>query len=629
MALIAPDYALTAIATDVKAMDSLGYYLGQFLTYIDTNDRVRVMKSLDDGITWTPLGDGYVNNAGPGSPITGSGCLMTCAQTFNQVTVMTWDSAGGAAEWKYVGNGNWVPYSESGMSGFTSVSRALNIDGQSYYMQGNGIFGPQFRYTASLSSTPFTYLGNTFFSILWGDAAAAGGGSASGHEIIQLLAPAIAVVTTSFDPSLGESGEQVAQIQTYYTPPNPTHIPPLSGNTTVNFLGSLTDNWVGYGDQSHFYEGILSYPGSVGGVSSGTHQFLVGHSGTNYGNHAVFSSDGTSDVQIADRGLRHPHQIALSCQIDGTPFCFFVDASSQFGSTYAGSSSLQPDSAGVSSTFGRAKSYGTGPIMTQGWTAPIQSGSLSVVLLGTGTPGTLYTMHDPKPTDQNLPTNVFLLSEVTDDEIYRPSSSKTKIAKYDINLLRQACADTSTIPNPDNSPGSSPILRELLEMSGLTYSVVREMANDGQASGHQGGNAVDITGDFNALTKWAYAFAGLFAAAMWVNPDPNQESLYIWDGAIADLSVFPAGFETGLTAKMHLATSIGRLSRAFSDPFILAAMGVGPAQVTGTGAVVGQFDLGLFGDRYVYVNPDRLLSANTIPGTKVDNDPNAQRVDFW
>lgn len=652
-------YELVSVFTDIQRMDSLGNWHNQYLCYIDVNNNVRVSQSLDDGQTWIPIGSGYVTYEGGGSVTVGpnSGCTwnpssISLGDALPGGMVTVWDGAAVVDYQYYVSEDVWIPVVTGGISSGT-VSRSFALDFNTWYVEAQQLSGQAYIYAAITSTYPTTtFAGINYIPRTWGAASAADGNSQAFRRCIQRLGPAgtgYGVFTTSFDPSLGELGEAPGTVRVTYIPPDPPlH---LHGQTIVNvdFLNTGA-TWIGLGDSNAHYMGFVSADNFFGGVSTGHHSFT--ENDINYSNRAVFEQQyfvGSTNLaefgtpQVADRGLIPPHQVALTGFVQGTPVCFFIDSNNLYGSTVSGTSSNLPDSSGFVTSFGRAKIYGTSSAPTMGWMNNQQDSTLTVTLL---VGNQFYSFHDPTPFDQQLPTNVFKLSEITDSEIYVPKKaalpasqlalglirSDSTFSSYNISELRSAIAQPGSIDNPNGSSGCSPILRMLLKMSGLQFSIDRELANDGQTYGHQGGNALDISASdqqgFEDLAAWADAFASLFSSAVWVNPDSTQASLYIWDGAVADPSVFPTGFETGLTTRMHLSSSFGRLSKGFSDPFVLAAMGVGPGQVSGT-TITAQFDLGQFGDRYVYVNPDHLLSATRKPGTRVRDDENFHRVDFW
>jgi hypothetical protein len=115
-------------------------------------------------------------------------------------------------------------------------------------------------------------------------------------------------------------------------------------------------------------------------------------------------------------------------------------------------------------------------------------------------------------------------------------------------------------------------LTELFTQSGLDYVVSAGVYQDGQSLGHQGSNAVDLSGtavQLRGLIAFARTIPAMFACVAYQNPDDLAASLFIWDGVIIDdlTTVTGAtGFIAECATHIHVASSNERMLRALGSP---------------------------------------------------------------
>lgn len=170
-------------------------------------------------------------------------------------------------------------------------------------------------------------------------------------------------------------------------------------------------------------------------------------------------------------------------------------------------------------------------------------------------------------------------------------------AAFDFAVLRVACMNPNVLPNPAHSTGCSPLLRELLQQIGLAYQVTREVFDDGNAAGHLGGNALDITStDLADLARVFRQVPDLFETCAYQSEYP-AESLFILAGTLVDAGALPGLVDAG-GASLHLSSSLPRLLIALHGTAIAAL----PA------AVAGQFSSR---DVYAVRQPVSLTGAAT------------------
>ncbi len=134
--------------------------------------------------------------------------------------------------------------------------------------------------------------------------------------------------------------------------------------------------------------------------------------------------------------------------------------------------------------------------------------------------------------------------------------------QFDLARLARAAKGADVLPNPADSPGCSPILRELLQQSGLAHGIDCELAHDSELVGHQGGNALDVTGskaELNAVIDLCVRLAPLFALVAYATTDR-----VIYDGRLtfapADSDL--AEFARRCTGHVHIASTARRLALA-------------------------------------------------------------------
>lgn len=149
-------------------------------------------------------------------------------------------------------------------------------------------------------------------------------------------------------------------------------------------------------------------------------------------------------------------------------------------------------------------------------------------------------------------------------------------AAFDFDVLRIACTNPNVLPNPGHSAGCSPLLRELLQQTGLEHKLLREVFDDGNEAGHLGGNAIDITAvDPAAVARLFRQVPQLFETFAYQSEYPS-ESLYILAGSLTSMAALPGLVDTsGVT--LHLSSSLPRLLAALhaGAPAALVAAATG------------------------------------------------------
>lgn len=455
--------------------------------------------------------------------------------------------------------------------------------------------------------------------------------------------------------------------------PNDPHSPEVLTATRTR----ISDyNWVGL--NSRTLSGYVNFYDFAGFGTGGITAFIVPDSRTQYTRGTYFDGfDGMRSTVIADRGFNGPHQTVTGANIDGTLCAMWVDSNGLIGTvindlTGAGAT----DSAGTSTPFGKGKIYGNQPTITwdsRSFAASTQTTSFTGFLLGKSStaqstaPYTLYRVHDPDVLNRPHASNTELYSQTTsitqatsstpDPFATNPNSNAVGTVSFTsagpsfgIPFLMEACTNTSLVPNPNNSPGCSPVLRELLVESGVAFSVTREMANDGDPNGHQGGNALDLAGpssptvltgtsvsdeayqEMAEICSFLRQIPALFATVIHYDPVTPQASLFIWDGKIVTASQFggtSAQIVKDAMSNIHISSSTARLLKGFQDPKVIAALGLSSAYTDPTtgqttdNALTDPFT----SDRYVYVNGDGYVGSDTT-GLAAEKQP-SYVVNFW
>lgn len=160
------------------------------------------------------------------------------------------------------------------------------------------------------------------------------------------------------------------------------------------------------------------------------------------------------------------------------------------------------------------------------------------------------------------------------------------LANYDVDYLLRG-ATGQPIANPANSPGCTPILRAIIDQTGMPYGIGRELSNDGESYGHQGGNAIDVIaaststdehGALAALCVLLQQVPELFATVIHYDPDYPANDLYIHDGQVTDNSAFGGTNSITVTealGRIHISSSLGRLTSALTRPTVQAVLAPG------------------------------------------------------
>lgn len=478
----------------------------------------------------------------------------------------------------------------------------------------------------------------------------------------------LTVSYTSLDVT-GWQGPAPVKLSNFHTGPSPSN--PL---VTVALWDSVTYNQSPYwpGLVSSSFSGYVSSTNFGGAGTGGNTAFIFSASAVANLRGNYFTGYPDSTVYAADRGLVATHKTAFQCTVDGTTVCFFVDRNGLLGSTYDTGNLASVDSSGTLTPFARARIYGnnTNTWGSLSWGDASQTGSLTVFMLTNNsgeTAHTLYRLSDPAPLVRTHSNNTQLLSQLTTvttgtgttvDPFAITTNSNaigtvrvtSQPATYGTDLLIQACTQDGLVPNPNKSPGCTPILRELMNQSGVPYSVVLELANDGDPNGHEGGNAIDFAGpststvltgasvndaalqELAAIGTFIRAVPSLFAMAIHYDPITPSNSVYIWDGKLTNAAQFggiTAQIVTDSTSVIHVSSSKARLLAALQSPVIQAALGVGPPVTnTTTGQTTSEQVPDYFNsDRYVYVNDDGYIGTTT-QGLAAEKEP-AQTINFW
>ena len=534
-------------------------------------------------------------------------------------------------------------------------------------------------------------------------------GAAGGPHVNAFLGPVNyggqpgigALVADNYDASLGYGGNVPCVIQ---TPQIQQDLPTTVGGTFPpprlvipgpKFIPKRNDPELGLVDTPFFpatygpgvayrsFQTFTDFSGSSGGATTFSYYagttFLTSrgsfHPGyTLAGSYAIEKGD----PEVWDQGLFGPESVVTSSLYNGRVFIWGIDragviGSNYLGSTISGGAEIQND--GTRTRFGKCRLVGTTGYSISGSFAPpimplvgetASLGFWGPIYNGQPNTGCIYWLTDSQPKARDTFGRIVPLDKAPADpplifsqvDIPLPptttplgvSSSNNTLPHFNVQQLQAACSDPNLLPNPNHSEGCSPVLRAIFEMSGLPYAVIREVSNDQQESGHQGGNAIDITGPTPPLTGDSISISDvadqemvelcvfiksvpeLFAVAVRVNEENDSESLYVLDGKIVTKSAFGTRLKKDTTNYIHVASSGSRIRAALSDPGVQAAIGAGPATASLVGGKVvirNVFQLGQFGYRYVYVNQDQLVNTGKgVQGLNVSKD-NPKIVHFW
>lgn len=616
----------TAVLTDIKSSTLNAFaYLGStmYFGYINTSDHAVVYSSGNNGVTW-----GLAWDFGSASSVN-----VTASLDGHIVSTVTNIGATQTAVYREGSQVLLTSFAASS-SGAVTLWPAIIFLG-SDFSAGSGKIG--FADGGFLDATNSGACGPV--------SAVLGYGVDAGTYNV--------VADTFFDSGVG------------WGQPNAVIFGGLTGGFT--FTPTPQPDWPGLNSSS--YSGFLSYRNFAGVGGGGGHSFSTSVENTRG---VFFAGYPGGSVLVADRGMAAPHRTAFTCLLDGTEVCFFIDRYGLFGSTINNGVLQSVDASGTLSPFDKAKIYGntSDTWSSHSYGVANQSGSLTVftVTANSGAPSqSLHRLSDPDPLTRSHAKNTQLLSQLTtvrtlsgdlvDPFAITPTSNALgqvrlagTIPKYGTDLLIQGCTEDGVVPNPNHSPGCSPVLRELMTQSGVPYSVVREMANDGDPNGHEGGNAIDVAGpststvlagasvtdsayqEMAEITGFLRAVPSLFASVIHYDPITPTNSLFIWDGQLTTAGQFGgvnAQIVKDSISNIHISSSRSRLLANLNTAVIRAALGTGPAFTdTTTGADIGAVVPDLFGtDRYVYVNDDGYVGSAT-EGLAVKKEP-AQTVNFW
>jgi hypothetical protein len=628
-----------------------------WFVYINTEDQAVAYRSTNQGKTWT-----FVHRFGTQMWITASAHLTLVYTDGMTVTSYPYPEVG-------LSEGD-RGFFDSSFAGMTAYAELGAVATGSYLVALSSKAGTV-RWVPpkelNIDAPPAGMI--PIFGVLGEDAAGVSG------QVSQ--APPLNLLTAGYQDAAnawaGRSAYRVTNVTVQPSNPNDPHSPPI---TTLQ--GGMLPNWVGTNSKS--LSGFLNFT-DFSGFSTG------GASGIAFDNSDRFkrglyfpgyttASDGNT-LYRGDRGLVGPHTTAFGATINNYQVGFFVDSRGLFGSAIDDSVDATADSSGAVSLFSPVKIYGnTGMTFSNLSWGPGSStdvsgtGSLIVFVLAqpatSGAPATIYRFEDPDPFDRPRPANTELISQTSSINQGLPSTrdpfaisdqsnalgtartTSTK-ASYGISFLIDACTDTAILPNPNGSSGCSPILRELLNESGVAYSVVREVANDGDPNSHQGGNALDLAGPDSpvvlvgqSVTAQAYQQMGeivaflsqvpeLFACVIHLDPISPDNSLFIWDGQIVTSAQFGgdnAQMVQDSISNIHISSSKARLLRGFNNPKVVAALGLSNPYTDPSGNTTSQQDVDPFtADRYVYVNDDGYVGSQTT-GLAAEKQP-AYIVNFW
>lgn len=379
-------------------------------------------------------------------------------------------------------------------------------------------------------------------------------------------------------------------------------------------------------------------------------------------------------IEVCDLGIARQASCVAVANVQNRPTAFWVTGTGLLASTWRGANKdLTPDGEGTVSPWGKAKVYGRPNLTVQGASAHAVSQPRTNALIVTmvASYNEMWCFRDSQPHVKATSARVKFLSQVKPDPPLDfakpvrlgpgpstplgPIRTKDALPAYDLDRLVRGCTDPNSLPNPNRSKGCSPVLRELFYESGIPFSIIRETANDGENYGHQGGNALDICGpdmpdvlsqiltdvqnqEMVYILDLLRAVPELFATAVHVDLDNASNSVFIYNGSLTTIAKF--GGATGSAVrdyvqKIHISSSPQRLLSALNKERVQAALGIvaiAPGSAPGSGLTTPTrpFQIGQFGNRRVWVNPEILLSEKNYPLDQMhaESDP-ALRVNFW
>lgn len=187
-------------------------------------------------------------------------------------------------------------------------------------------------------------------------------------------------------------------------------------------------------------------------------------------------------------------------------------------------------------------------------------------------------------------------------------------AKFDMDVLRRALMVANVLPNPNKSPGCSPVIRAFLLQTGLPFGVSRELANDGDTTGHQSGNALDVvatTGSRSPDAALADLCAVLRAVSFMFTRFSHVDVDYPNDGLRMNTT-------TALDNSTHHSIHVES-----TRPAMLYALTTWGSYITS--ALATWNTVTPFGNRRVHFNSD--IVAHNASGNSAPGGPGA--VQFW
>lgn len=388
----------------------------------------------------------------------------------------------------------------------------------------------------------------------------------------------------------------------------------------------------------------------------------------------------------ADRGLRGVHNASFCCRVDGVLTFAFVDTNGLIGSTIPTIDLDLIDADGRHIPYSRARSYGTlpGVITPYLWGKANQSQSdfafyvlvsdvpppNNTIIISNGAGGQyvetgvnmrVMRIGDAIVHSERRGGNVQLRSSVPQVAVTtrKPTGASLGTIRedggesgYDVTAMLDYLGTNTgndAVPNPNRSAGVSPVLRALLTQSGIPFSIVREVYNDGDPNGHQGGNALDIAGAdtslavsqqtaseaqsaaMQALCNLLAQVPQLFSSVIHYDPEGGN-SLFIWDGQLVTAKTYGGTSSQavlGAVDNIHIASSKSRLLAALKNADVLTALGATPAQATDSSAYVkGRAQTDPFTrDNYVYTANDNYGLDGTVPLNA--GNASIHGADFW
>lgn len=636
------------------------FYFG----YIDTDDHAVVHSSADNGMTWSLMWDFGIR----------TGITVTTSLS-GDIVATYWDS-----QIRVAVNGAEVSLGSLALTG-TDPSILLAVCYYPLLIIGSTNDGDR------TSTTTVRVDSNPSWGVDLGGTGGLGGTTAWWEGVDCVLgysSDGQYVGITIFAASTDVSQSWIAA---YYVPiagGDAIRVGFLFGNGSIVGPTDPTGVWPGlYEGQAKC--GWRSFP-NFEGVGTGYSHFNIG---PGYLSMAAFYSPGlNNDATIigpsvrADRGMLGVHQAAFCCRMDGQLTFAFRDSTGLIGSTVLTDDLDVVDSNRLSAPYSRSRAYGTLPGLSTAlmWgeanqtgghltffvlTSEIPASSGPSIITSGGRSGViesganmnLVRIADKAVNTNRRASNVQLRSKVTTTTITTARPTGVALgtiredggaSRYDLSTLVAALTGSSgLVDNPNNSPGCSPVLRALLEQSGVPFSVTREVFNDGDPNAHAGGNALDIAGPDTALASNSASegnsqamsvlcdllatVPSLFATVIHYDPVTGH-SLFIWDGKITTVNQF-GGVDAQVVQdsinSIHISSSKTRLLNGLQDPAVQATLGAAPPVTDpATGLPTGRDTPDPFNaDSFVYIAADNFSDGSGNPL----NAGNAQihGADFW